>query len=703
MANYTRNTLTGILGPVNSELQKIEQSIEDKFDRKPSVAQSNALTDVLDANNNRIINLASPIGLNDAVRLKDLQVANGQSILPVQENNEGAILSTDGTTAFWRNGEEIPRYVDTFDSLDNLSPSVGSIFICIERANAKYIVQPLGYVSLAGDVTFANSLIGKLQIQNNTISIKAFGVVADGVTDDTLACNVAGGTNYVIDISGLPIYITNQVSFKYLKGNTVKDSKFLVDGSFNLSATAIVRLAADDGSYIEGGVGVECFQPNVSTRAEVIQYPWALDFRFLTRVTIDNFRCSGAWNGVNALGNTGGVKIGTMEIGALNEGLAVDGALDFWHVTTLHLWPFGFVLLPNVLNNIYYDATTIGARIGKCDGLDIKTISAFRTRIITESGSGSGPFGNIGALQLDGSYSVLEFGAGHVSIASLYSTSGHDNDRALVCTGGELNIATHDTTPFVNSVTTIPHVECNGGALSMGVGVARASMVNAPNFQCTSGSMSLMPTEFLGGVNTARTIGFINQTGGRFTLVKPRFRDIGSGSGNALTVSVGSWSSIDVDSWLGWDYSIPATLGSSIYNLSKVKNAVPTISFDTVGNFVPTYTANTCNYTIKDNYIDFELNLNFNTNAYTTAAGAMRIELGIPHVASATVSVNITDMSNFVFGVNQQFNPIVEGTVSRLRMRTANTGAVAANFSSGNIPASTTGMAIRISGRYRAA
>jgi len=102
MANYTRNTLTGSLGPVNAELEKIQQSLQDKFDRNPTVGQNTELLNDLDANSNRIINLAPPRGLNDAVRLKDLSVASGQSILPVQEGNAGGMLSTDGESAFWK-------------------------------------------------------------------------------------------------------------------------------------------------------------------------------------------------------------------------------------------------------------------------------------------------------------------------------------------------------------------------------------------------------------------------------------------------------------------------------------------------------------------------------------------------------------------------------------------------------------------------
>jgi hypothetical protein len=214
MANYTRNTLTGILGPVNSELQKIEQSIEDKFDRKPSVAQSNELTDDLDANSNRIINLGAPSEPNDAVRLKDLQESNNESVLPPQEGQAGEYLRTNGTVAFWDvfdaaslglgnvdNTTDLNKpistatelelnkratYVTTFSTLSSLSPIANEVYVCTERTGAEYIVQPSGYVALAGDVTFANLLIGALQVESE-IKVSKFGVVGDGATDDTAA------------------------------------------------------------------------------------------------------------------------------------------------------------------------------------------------------------------------------------------------------------------------------------------------------------------------------------------------------------------------------------------------------------------------------------------------------------------------------------------------------------------------------------
>jgi len=60
---------------------------------------------------------------------------------------------------------------------------VGTRFVCRERANAEYILQASGYTALAGDVTFANGLIGELQRSSEGWNFLHFGV-ADGATGD---------------------------------------------------------------------------------------------------------------------------------------------------------------------------------------------------------------------------------------------------------------------------------------------------------------------------------------------------------------------------------------------------------------------------------------------------------------------------------------------------------------------------------------
>ena len=72
MSNYTRNTLTGDLAPINAELEKVQNAIADKLDRSPAAAQANQLNNTLDANSNRLINLPAPLSLGEPVRLGDV-------------------------------------------------------------------------------------------------------------------------------------------------------------------------------------------------------------------------------------------------------------------------------------------------------------------------------------------------------------------------------------------------------------------------------------------------------------------------------------------------------------------------------------------------------------------------------------------------------------------------------------------------------
>jgi hypothetical protein len=101
MSNYTRNTLTGNLAPVNAELEKVQTAIADKLDRNPSTGQANQLENTLDANSNRIINLPAPSHPNDPARLADIAASQGSSVLPPQVGQVNKYLRTDGTTPFW--------------------------------------------------------------------------------------------------------------------------------------------------------------------------------------------------------------------------------------------------------------------------------------------------------------------------------------------------------------------------------------------------------------------------------------------------------------------------------------------------------------------------------------------------------------------------------------------------------------------------
>jgi hypothetical protein len=127
------------------------------------------------------------------------------------------------------NGALTMNIIQTFVQLQQAFVTEGQRFTCVERADAEYIVQASGYTALAGDATFANGLIGALQI-NGLCDLYWFGALQnaesllDSATDDLAACNLAalrmqqegGGTILMSGLAGLSgtLEIPQRVVFK---------------------------------------------------------------------------------------------------------------------------------------------------------------------------------------------------------------------------------------------------------------------------------------------------------------------------------------------------------------------------------------------------------------------------------------------------------------------------------------------------------
>ncbi len=90
---------------------------------------------------------------------------------------------------------------ETFADLESSTiGNIGQKLICRERDNAEYILKPLSYSALPGDVTISNGLVGELQSINK---LESYGVLTDvdndvGVFNDglTRVRNSGGGSLY---------------------------------------------------------------------------------------------------------------------------------------------------------------------------------------------------------------------------------------------------------------------------------------------------------------------------------------------------------------------------------------------------------------------------------------------------------------------------------------------------------------------------
>ena len=300
-------------------------------------------------------------------------------------------------------------------------------------------------------------------------------------------------------------------------------------------------------------------------RANMVQYPYAVSARAVSRAMIGNLRITQGYNGLDLRDNTGGLMAGRWEVGCINEGVTGGsatgglGALDFWHIDTLHSWPFGMADAGRLA--VYQDGSVVAMRVGVIDGFDIKTLSTFTGRVIMEGSLGSGVLGNIGTLQLDGRLARLEKAGGRLAIGSAYGSTDLDADFKIKQTGGHLDIGACFV--FGSATGTLPIIENAGGAY---MSIATMSVPNgpkdAPVIQNTSGGMKVN-ARFLYGTNIARTAPFILQVSGPLDASGCTFQPIGTGSGEGIKFTTNDLNNCAGLVPNGWPVVLPATSGAA--------------------------------------------------------------------------------------------------------------------------------------------
>lgn len=151
MSNYDRNTLTGVLAPVNPELEKIQNAIADQLDRTPDVGQANEWLDDVDANSQRLYNLPMPKGLTEPVRLGDLSTgigADGAFVLGWEfildtEYSAASPLSVNANT--WtrlpNNGFVLPQATNLPEGTSTFFDAANNKLVFTEEDNSYVIVE----------------------------------------------------------------------------------------------------------------------------------------------------------------------------------------------------------------------------------------------------------------------------------------------------------------------------------------------------------------------------------------------------------------------------------------------------------------------------------------------------------------------------------------------------------------------------------
>lgn len=513
-------------------------------------------------------------------------------------------------------------------------------------------------------------------------------------TDNTLSVNKTF-------LTGLPVYfskgyckLTNQVNMltgQFMRGSGRTTSMFVIGTDFNLSAGCVLQIGlAEPGAQIQD-VGFSFVQADQGVRANCTQYPWAIDASNMPRFILDNIRIEGAWNGVKATGNTGGASIGLMEIGALNVGFDVDGALDFFHVQTLHFWPFGISTKTDLLNNVYYDGVGTSLKFGLCDGADFGTISMFRTKMEITTNATSGISNSFKLIQLDGDGARLIVNGGVNSVSQVYSTkSATSATKSIEILGGTTTIA--DLQLLGANPET--DVEVSSGSLSIGSGSAIWTTALVPRMTVSTGTLNVSGFRVKNNPATEYTVPFVRQSSnGRLVFKNNSFDEKTTGSGVAIACTTDNAGNYCLNNRLsGYTTLNPTDASLGVYQ--GVCSYTPVLSGSTTAG-VGTYSLQDGKYTFTDDKtVLFSASLTWSAH---TGAGGIRISL--PHNLDnlgtrVPLNVYYADLS---VGASKEVGAFVGTTGNVLAVRALDpAGGVALEFFD-------TAGTINISGFYRRA
>lgn len=224
---------------------------------------------------------------------------------------------------------------------------------------------------------------------------------------------------------------------------------FSVFSDFNMSATCVFQPGTGETASTVGDFCMWFQQPSApANRAALNQYPPAVNighpageaavtgdpttFPALARGYLKSFRIEGAWDGIIGVGNCGGYRMGVIEVGCFNRNIDLYGALDFFHIESMQVWPFGFAGNSS-LTDIYYDGDTIGFRARHVDGLTVDKLSVFRSKVVLGLVGRTTilPMG-IDVLNLDGDKAVLRLEGETSKIGEAYSSKSASEANAAI-------------------------------------------------------------------------------------------------------------------------------------------------------------------------------------------------------------------------------------------------------------------------------
>lgn len=407
---------------------------------------------------------------------------------------------------------------------------------------------------------------------NNTVSLYDFASLGTGVSgtiDVTTYLQAAISTGRSVYIPAPPVGVqyklTNQINFntvgQLVWGDGRDTTDFLVDGTFNMSATGVFKFNTGESGPILRDFGMFFVQPDTAVRANLVSYPTAIFAQATPRFTIEGFKITNAMVGIDAQLNSGGAKIFDLDISAYTKAIWLDGSLDTVRIRGLHNFPFN--MTPNQVA-LFQDSNTVGIFSGRCDDLQILDSFFFSGSSLVLIAGGTGSTGGFCTGTCFDTTSNAQISAGLFQFGNCSFSVGVAAANALTVTGTTTRVQMDNCSYLGGAALTRPLLNIAGGIVQL-----NSPRFNTGGFDIPSVASSASEVIINGGylertagvAYTQPTIQSIGSTS-RLTMSATRASDKGAGAASVVSVASDNYHNIVGNTAPGWTYTHPAfTLG----------------------------------------------------------------------------------------------------------------------------------------------